>query len=108
MDTKQFCDAISGKVEVWDKQQLRQMILKCSESHGKLIKEAAMGQGFDRHMFGLKYMAEKHNIQLDAVYESDAYRKLNYNILSTSSLAADSLMAGSFGKNWFLLESCCD
>lgn len=52
---------------------------------------------FDRHLFGLKYMAEKHNIQLDPIYESDAYRKLNYNILSTSSLAADSLMAGSFG-----------
>lgn len=102
MDTKNFCDAMSGNLEVWDKEQLRSMILKCSESHGKLIKEAAMGQGFDRHLFGLKYMAERHNVQLDAMYESDAYRKLNYNILSTSSLAADSLMAGSFGKRHLL------
>lgn len=45
MDTKQFCDAISGKCDVWDKQQLRHMIVKCSETHSKLIKEAAMGEG---------------------------------------------------------------
>lgn len=97
MDTKNFCDAMTGRIEVWDKNSLRQMILKCSETHCKLIKEAAMGQGFDRHLFGLKYMAEQNNIPLDPIYESDAYRKLNYNILSTSSLASDGLLAGSFG-----------
>lgn len=97
MDTKQFCDAITGRVQLWDKQQLRRMVLKCSETHGKLIKEAAMGQGFDRHMFGLKYMAELHSIPLDQIYESNGYYKLNYNILSTSSLSSDSLFAGSFG-----------
>lgn len=56
-----------------------------------------MGQGFDRHLFGLKYMAEQHEIPLDSIFVSDAYRKLNYNILSTSSLSADGLLAGSFG-----------
>lgn len=97
METKSFCDAISGRLEVWDKGSLRQMILQCSEKHGQLIKEAAMGQGFDRHLFGLKHMAEKNNIPVDPIYESDAYRKINYNILSTSSLSADGLLAGSFG-----------
>lgn len=96
-DTKQFCDAVSGKVDIWDENQLRQMIQKCSETHGKLIKEAAMGQGFDRHLFGLKHMAEVHNIPLDPIFVSDAYNKINYNILSTSSLSSDALLAGSFG-----------
>lgn len=97
MDTKNFCDAMVGKKDVWDKAQLRQMILKCSETHGRLIKEAAMGQGFDRHMFGLKYMAQQNKIPLDPIYDSDAYYKLNYNILSTSSLASEALFAGGFG-----------
>lgn len=97
MDTKNFCDAITGKIQLWDKNQLRGMILKCSETHGRLIKEAAMGQGFDRHMFGLKHMAEQHSIPLDPIYTSNGYQKLNYNILSTSSLSSDSLLAGSFG-----------
>lgn len=97
MDTKQFCDAMLGKIEVWDQNQLREMVLKCSHTHGKLIKEAAMGDGFDRHLFGLKHMAEMNNIQVHPIYESDAYRKLNYNIISTSSLTSDGLLAGSFG-----------
>lgn len=97
MYTKAFCDAISGKIDVWDRNTLREMLLKCSETHGKLIKEAAMGQGFDRHLFGLKNMAEQNNIPLDPIYESDAYRKINYNILSTSSLSSDGLLAGCFG-----------
>lgn len=97
MDTKRFCDAVSGKTDVWDRNTLRDMVLKCSETHGKLIKEAAMGQGFDRHLFALKWIAEQNNIPLDPIYESDAYRKLNYNILSTSSLSSDGLLAGSFG-----------
>lgn len=97
MDTKHFCDTVSGKSDVFSRDQLRYMVQKCSETHGKLIKEAAMGQGFDRHLFGLKYMAQQNNIPLDPIFESDAYRKLNYNILSTSSLSSDGLLAGSFG-----------
>lgn len=97
MDTKAFCDAISGKAEIISRTYLREMVQRCSETHGKLIKEAAMGQGFDRHLFGLKYMAEQNNIPLDPIFDSDAYQKLNYNILSTSSLSSDGLLAGSFG-----------
>lgn len=97
MATKIFCDAISSKTESWDQNILKSMILKCSDTHQRLIKEAAMGEGFDRHMFGLKYMAETHNIPLDPIYESDGYQKLNYNILSTSSLSSDGLLAGCFG-----------
>lgn len=48
METKLFCDAISGKADVWDRNHLREMVLKCSEKHGQLIKEAAMGQGFGK------------------------------------------------------------
>lgn len=95
--TKEFCDAVSSKTTKYDASILRKMIQTCSENHGKLIKEAAMGQGFDRHLFGLKHMAETHKIPVDQIYESDIYRKLNYNILSTSSLSSDGILAGSFG-----------
>lgn len=97
MYTKQFCDSVTSKKEIFETNILRNMILKCSETHGKLIKEAAMGQGFDRHLFGLKHMAEVNKIPIDQIYSSDAYRRLNYNILSTSSLSSDGLVAGCFG-----------
>lgn len=97
MQTKEFCDAISTKSNTRDKAALRKLIADCSQSQMKLKTEAAMGKGFDRHMFGLKCMAETNGIPLDDIYSSAPYQKLNHNILSTSSLAADSLLAGSFG-----------
>lgn len=97
MATKLFCDAVSSKKVHWEMNILKSMIMNCSKTHGNLIKEAAMGEGFDRHMFGLKHMAEKYKIPLDSIYESDGYQKLNHTILSTSSLSSDGLLAGSFG-----------
>lgn len=97
MYTKKFCDAVSAKSDAISNDDMRRMILKCSTTHGQLIKEAAMGQGFDRHLFGLKHMAEMHKFNIDQIYHSDAYHKLNYNVLSTSSLSSDGLLAGSFG-----------
>lgn len=97
MQTKEFCDAISTKPNIRDKASLRALITQCSQSQIKLKTDAAMGRGFDRHMFGLKFMAETNGIPVDEIYSSGGYKKLNHHILSTSSLAADSLLAGSFG-----------
>ncbi|KAJ8277890.1 hypothetical protein GJAV_G00081310 [Gymnothorax javanicus] len=37
--------------------QLLGMLTDCSKYHGQLTKEAAMGQGFDRHLFAMRYLA---------------------------------------------------
>lgn len=95
--TKTFCDTVSSKSNQRDNAALKTLIAECSRSQIKLKTDAAMGRGFDRHMFGLKFIAKTNNIPLDPVYASDVYKKLNHHILSTSSLAADSLLAGSFG-----------
>lgn len=95
--TKQFCDTVHSKSNKQDTAALKNLIAECSRSQIKLKTDASMGRGFDRHMFGLKFMAKKNNIELDPIYTSDVYKKLNHHILSTSSLAADSLLAGSFG-----------
>lgn len=100
MDTKEFCDSIVGlrkNATPLDQRQLRDLIVKCSETHGRLIKEAAMGQGFDRHLFGLKHFAEKNKIPLDPLYEHEAFKKINCNILSSSTLTSVGLLAGGFG-----------
>lgn len=100
MDTKKFCDSIVGSrknAPPLDQRELRDLIVKCSETHGRLIKEAAMGQGFDRHLFGLKHIAEKNKIPLDPLYEHEAYKNINCNILSSSTLTSIGLLAGGFG-----------
>lgn len=100
MDTKAFCESIVSSASVGaalSKNQQRDLIVKCSETHGRLIKEAAMGNGFDRHLFGLKYTAQVNKIPLDPIYEHIAYRKINCNILSSSTLTSNGLYAGGFG-----------
>ena len=77
--------------------ELRDMMNQCSTVHGQLTKEAAMGQGFDRHLFGLKHTAQRNGLPLPALYEDPAYGAINHNILSTSTLSSPALLAGGFG-----------
>lgn len=56
-----------------------------------------MGQGFDRHMFALKKIAEDNGLPVPEVFNSYEYNFLNKSILSTSTLSAPSVMAGGFG-----------
>ncbi|XP_075219191.1 carnitine palmitoyltransferase 2 isoform X2 [Lycorma delicatula] len=95
IETKEFCKALRSKQRPTNS-QLKDMIIKCSKVHSQLIKEAAMGQGFDRHMFALRLLAEKSGLSLD-VFKDPAYSNINKNILSTSTLTSDLVYLGGFG-----------
>ncbi|XP_075974466.1 carnitine palmitoyltransferase 2 [Anticarsia gemmatalis] len=93
--TKAFCEGLhSGKTST---EELRAVMQQCSLYHSELIKQAAMGQGFDRHMFALMKMAEENNIPRPKIFDSYDYKFLNKSILSTSTLSSPSVMAGGFG-----------
>jgi carnitine O-palmitoyltransferase 2 len=96
-ETKEFVLSISKKDRPSDK-QMRALLEKCSTRHNQLTKEAAMGQGFDRHLFAMKTAAERVRI-LDHfdVFNDPSYAKLNHNIISTSTLSSPALLAGGFG-----------
>lgn len=55
-----------------------------------------LGQGFDRHLFALKLKCEELGLNPD-LYSDPAYKAINHNILSTSTLASDFLLLGAFG-----------
>lgn len=78
-------------------EQLRSMIQTCSKVHGNLTKEAAMGQGFDRHLFVLKHIAQTQGMHIPSIYNDPAYNSLNHNIISTSTLSSPAVQAGGFG-----------
>ena len=54
------------------------------------------GQGFDRHLFAMKYYAEKAG-KVPAFYSDPGYLKLNHIILSTSTLSSPAVVIGGFG-----------
>ncbi|XP_068175732.1 carnitine O-palmitoyltransferase 2, mitochondrial isoform X2 [Antennarius striatus] len=77
-------------------EQLKAMLNDCSKYHGQLTKEAAMGQGFDRHLFALRYLANSKGHALHGLYADPAYAAINHNILSTSTLSSPSVNLGGF------------
>ncbi|XP_058818068.1 carnitine O-palmitoyltransferase 2, mitochondrial [Topomyia yanbarensis] len=95
--TKEFCEAIERKKNPLSPTELRALMDKCSALHGQLTKEAAMGQGFDRHLFGLRHTAETNDIPPPCIFQDPAYAAINQNILSTSTLSSPALLAGCFG-----------
>lgn len=98
--TKEVCDAIVKRrreSQSLKDVKLREMIVNCSKAHGLLIRDAAMGQGFDRHLFGLKHIGQTLGIEPDSLYKDQLYKKLNCNILSSSALTSPALYAGGFG-----------
>ncbi|XP_053693990.1 carnitine O-palmitoyltransferase 2, mitochondrial [Sabethes cyaneus] len=95
--TKEFCETIERKQNPASPAELRAIMDKCSMLHGQLTKDAAMGQGFDRHLFGLRHTAELNDIPMPCIFEDPSYAALNHNILSTSTLSSPALLAGGFG-----------
>ena len=41
-----------------------------------------IGEGFDRHLFALKYLSQQRSLPLPSLYQDAAYAAINYNILS--------------------------
>lgn len=77
-------------------EELRGMLNECSKYHGQLTKEAAMGQGFDRHLFALRYLTNSKGEPLHSIYTDPAYSAINHNILSTSTLTSPAVSLGGF------------
>ena len=76
--------------------EMSELLSACSKKHNKLTKEAAMGQGFDRHLFALKFLNNKLNGAPLPIFEDPNHAKLNYIILSTSTLVSPALEVGGF------------
>ena len=55
-----------------------------------------IGEGFDRHLFALKYLSQQRSLPLPSLYQDAAYAAINYNILSTSTLSSPAVYCGGF------------
>lgn len=73
------------------------LLRDCTKVHNGLVKEGAMGQGFDRHLFAMRYhQANRRKQPLDEFYNTSEYKLINHNILSTSTLAYPTILTGGF------------
>jgi len=97
MATKELAEYMNKKSSSANGDEVIALLKNCTKLHNNLVKEGAMGQGFDRHLFALKYHAEMRNQQeTPDFYKSHAYKFINHNVLSTSTLAYPTIMTGGF------------
>jgi carnitine O-palmitoyltransferase 2 len=117
--TKEFCEKVCGTSKSGSPSEMRSLLKATCAYHGQLTKEAAMGQsrqggsslfssiffkvfnfhltgqGFDRHLFALRKLAESQGKKLP-IFCDPAYARINHNILSTSTLQSPAIAAGGF------------
>lgn len=94
MATKRCVEAlVSGQ----EPKLVRPLLEECSRVHSQLTKEAAMGQGFDRHLFALQCLAEQRGGPQPALYADPCFEGANHFHLSTSTLHGTAFSGGGFG-----------
>ncbi|KAL5014600.1 hypothetical protein ScPMuIL_008870 [Solemya velum] len=96
MATKKVCEMILCNKTDASIDEIRAAIKECSSVHSQLTKEAALGQGFDRHLLALRNLSQEIG-RTPAIFQDQAYAKINHNILSTSTLASPAVVIGGFG-----------
>ncbi|XP_043487685.1 carnitine O-acetyltransferase-like isoform X2 [Polistes fuscatus] len=69
-----------------DEKQLKEMMLKAIDTHKKLVSEATLGQGVDRHLYGLKMIALTESLELPELYKDIAYTRSTYFNLTSSQV----------------------
>ena len=92
--TKRAIEAICSREA--SPEEVRKLIDEASKTHNQLTKEAALGQGFDRHLFALKNVALQNDLPVHAIYEDPVFLKNNKFTLSTSTLHGEAFIAGGF------------
>lgn len=93
MATQRCVEALSKGA---DSNKLRPLLEECSRVHSQLTKEAAMGQGFDRHLFALRLLAEERGGTLPAIFQDPSFTLANHFTLSTSTLHGTAFSGGGF------------
>jgi hypothetical protein len=66
-------------------------------THSKHVKDCTRGKGVDRHLYALKCMVDRHNLELPEFYRSKAYKLLERNTLSTSNCGNPALRLYGIG-----------
>ena len=79
-----------------DGASLKKAISDAGAKHADLKNEAQMGQGFDRHIFGMKKRAEQFGLDLPELFSDETFNYMSHFNISTSTLDSPILSGGGF------------
>ncbi|KAL2731393.1 carnitine O-acetyltransferase-like isoform X1 [Vespula squamosa] len=69
-----------------DEKQLKEMMFKAINRHKDTASEASLGQGVDRHLYGLKMIATIESMDIPELYKDVAYIRSTYYDLTSSQV----------------------
>ncbi|XP_043856655.1 carnitine O-palmitoyltransferase 2, mitochondrial-like [Dromiciops gliroides] len=75
--------------------KLKHMLSTCSAYHVRLIREAAHGQGFDRHLLALRILADTKKGCLPDIFSDSAYSQMNHSFIFSRHLFNPTLNFGA-------------
>lgn len=74
----------------------RRLLNEAVAQHQRLFQEALRGQGFDRHLYALKCLAQEEGLSL-SLFEDPAYSQINRYLLYANTFNAKCFSYGAFG-----------
>lgn len=72
-------------------------IRKAIKTHNTITKDCLTGEGFDRHLFGLRNQAKEKNIPMPEFVTDPTFAVMNHFRMSTSTLNSPNVKFGGFG-----------
>eukprot|EP01065_Artemidia_motanka_P013760 TRINITY_DN17713_c0_g1_i1.p1 TRINITY_DN17713_c0_g1~~TRINITY_DN17713_c0_g1_i1.p1 ORF type:complete len:668 (+),score=215.07 TRINITY_DN17713_c0_g1_i1:70-2073(+) len=95
MEALAFCQAMVDDAK--SPETRSSLLRKAIKRHGSITKDALMGQGVDRLLFGLRKMADLEGGDAPAIFNTYAHQKWSKIIISTSTLDSPAMDGGGFG-----------
>ena len=95
MEAKHFCEVFCDPKAT--KEAKLNALRNATRVHSQLVKECARGKGVDRHLFALRCIAEKYDMDTPSFFNSAPWKLLNHTVLSTSNCGNPSLAQFGFG-----------
>lgn len=108
--TQQFCYAICRKTE--NNSKLFALINRCSQLHTRNIQQSADGQGYDRHLYCLRYLAQEEGLEEPELFRDHSYKVLTSNTIVSTTVSSGALKQIAFGPHsldgygiWYSIEN---
>ena len=100
--TERFVNSIQKNNFQNERKELAQLLRDALNQHVKTAQLAKKGEGVDRHLYGLLWLAKQRrqrlaNYEIPAIFTDNSYPKFTGSILSTSNCGGKALDLFSFG-----------
>ncbi len=93
-DSASFVRSMDSDLSQSDKSKL---LIKAINSHSELTSNVINLKSFDRHLLGLKLIANENQLELPEIYRSEAFKKLCHFYISSSQISSRFEAVTSYG-----------